>query len=143
MQPQKSIAMELREVSNLLKREMSRNLDHNGKEGTMLHGRVVSYLSDNPDKDIYQRDIEQLLGVQRSTVTKILQSMEKSGFITRESVVEDARLKKLVLTQKAIDVHRLMQARANELDQRLMQNLSNEEVEIFFNLMYKIKSGLQ
>ena len=42
----------------------------------------------------FQKDIEQRFAVGRSTVTNLIQLMEKKGFVKRESVKQDARLKK-------------------------------------------------
>ncbi len=59
---------------------------------------VINYLYENRGRDVFQRDIQEQFAVRRSTVTGILQLMEKNGWITRQSVGEDARLKKIVLT---------------------------------------------
>ena len=50
----------------------------------------------------FQKDIEQRFAVGRSTVTNLIQLMEKKGFVKRESVKQDARLKKVILTEKGI-----------------------------------------
>jgi DNA-binding MarR family transcriptional regulator len=46
-------------------------------EATLMHGWILKYLHDNSDRDIYQRDIEKQFGIGRSTVTTIIQLMEK------------------------------------------------------------------
>lgn len=51
-------------------------------------------------KQIYQRDLEARFHTNRSSITTMLQGMEQSGFITREVVAKDARLKSLVPTEK-------------------------------------------
>ena len=43
--------------------------------------------------------------ITRSTVTNILQLMERKGYIERRSVPQDARLKQLVLTEEGICFH--------------------------------------
>lgn len=42
---------------------------------------------------IFQKDLETEFCIGRSTVTNILNLMEKKGFVRRESVSYDARLK--------------------------------------------------
>ena len=44
-------------------------------------------------------------GVNRSTVTSIVKLMEKKGYIERENVPGDARLKKLILTPLGEEMH--------------------------------------
>ena len=52
------------------------------------------------EEQVFQRDIEREFSITRSTVTNILQLMERKGYIERRSVPQDARLKKLVLTEE-------------------------------------------
>ena len=53
--------------------------------------------------DLRQKDFEQQFNIRRSTASNILALIEKNGLIQRESVPYDARLKKIVLTDKAIE----------------------------------------
>ena len=81
-----------------LDRKLSRNLTMRVKEAgldevTMMHGWIIRYLYHNREKDVYQKDIEKMFSVRRSTVTNLIQLMEKKGYVRRESVAADARLK--------------------------------------------------
>ena len=62
---------------------------------TGMHGWLIHFLYDQTEP-VYQRDIEKRLCIRRSTVTATLNRMEKNGLIVRESVPEDARLKRIV-----------------------------------------------
>ena len=69
--------------------KLSRNLSaHVRKSGvdevTMMHGWIIRYLYENREQDIFQKDIEQRFAVGRSTVTNLIQLMEKKGFVKRE-----------------------------------------------------------
>jgi hypothetical protein len=66
-------------------------------EVTMMHGWILKYLYDNRDREVYQRDIEKQFSIGRSTVTTIIQLMEKRDLICRQSVDHDARLKRVML----------------------------------------------
>ena len=66
--------------------KLSRNLSaHVRKSGvdevTMMHGWIIRYLYENREQDIFQKDIEQRFAVGRSTVTNLIQLMEKKGFV--------------------------------------------------------------
>lgn len=93
--------------------KLSRNLSaHVRKSGvdevTMMHGWIIRYLYENREQDIFQKDIEQRFAVGRSTVTNLIQLMEKKGFVKRESVKQDARLKKVILTKKGLQARNLL-----------------------------------
>lgn len=64
------------------------------------NGYIISYLCENEDKNIFQRDIEREFDLSRSTVSTILKELEKEGLIERKSVIIDARLKKSYLLKK-------------------------------------------
>ena len=64
------------------------------------NGYIISYLCENEDKNIFQRDIERQFDLSRSTVSTILKELEKEGLIERKSVIIDARLKKSYLLKK-------------------------------------------
>ena len=80
-------------VSHQLKRQMC---THEAEDSlTNIQRHVLHYiLFQSLRCDIYQRDVEKEFQIRRSTVTGTLQLLEKKGFIRRESVEWDARLKK-------------------------------------------------
>ena len=73
---------------------------------TGCHSFALRFFAENADRDIFQKDFEEEFSIRRSTATKILQLMEKNGLIERQKVESDARLKKIVLTNKALDIHK-------------------------------------
>jgi DNA-binding MarR family transcriptional regulator len=68
--------------------------------------------------------------------------MEQKGLIERKNVKGDARLKKIVMTDKARELHMLMKNDVIMLESILRSGLSNEEIETFYNLTKKIKNNL-
>ena len=62
---------------------------------------VIVYLARHDNEEIFPQDIEQRFGVTRSTSCRVLGLMEQKGLIAREPVKRDARLKKIVLTDKS------------------------------------------
>ena len=87
-------------VSHQLKR---RNVSPaaNG-ELTNIQRNILGYILMNSiHRDVFQKELEEEFHIRKSTVTGILQLMEKNGFIAREPVPSDARQKKIVPTPKA------------------------------------------
>ena len=112
-------------------------------EITGMQGWIMGYLYDNRGRDIFQRDIQAQFSVSRSTVTGILQTMEKKGLITRESVDWDARLKKLCLTEKALQHHKKVMNGIRRTEEMLAQLLTEEEHKTFLRLCEKLKQGIE
>lgn len=107
-------------------------------EVTLMHGWIIIYLAENAGRDVFQKDIEQKFSIGRSTVTTIIQLMEKKGYVERESVTYDARLKKVSLTVKGKETHDKMECLARLLDQQFIDDISEEEMKVFLAVMNKI-----
>ena len=57
-------------------------------------GMMIGYIMDNQDQNIFQKDIEAKFHLSGATVTNMLKSLEKNGYIVRTPMENDARLKR-------------------------------------------------
>ena len=69
--------------------------------------------------------------------------MEKSGLIQRVPVAEDARLKKIVLTEKAIILNKNISNAINSIENKLSENITLEEINVFYKVLDKIRNNLE
>lgn len=81
-------------------------------------------------RDLYQKDIEEEFQIRKSTVTGILKLMEKHGYIYRESVKKDARLKRIVPTAKAEEMRPKILEHIQKTEARLIEGIAPEDVLI-------------
>lgn len=141
---QRRIGFEIRTLSKLIKRRMTASFGRRRvDEFTLMHGWIIGYVYENRERDIFQKDIEKMCSISRSTATGILQMMEKKGYLKRVPVERDARLKKLVLTDAAIQYHLSVEEDLEQLETCLMQDISQEELSVFFAVMNKMKDNLR
>ena len=110
---------------------------------TIMNGWIIGYLYDHQDQDTYQRDIEAEFSIARSTATGILKLMEKKGYIRRVSVERDARLKKLELTALGVNMEEGTIRNINQMETLLRQGISDEELEVFFRVIRKMRSNIE
>ena len=141
MSEKKTIGMELRELSIFLKRRLSNIKSRHNASG--IHLWAISYFFQNQDRDIFQRDFEKTFVLRRPTATNMLKLMEEKGFITRQNVAQDARLKKIILTDKALQIYHHVEDEITALSEQMADGLSQEEIEAFSATMQKIKKNLQ
>ena len=143
-EPPQVIPAQIRRVSNLIFRKINQFSRANGVEqGTPMHGWIVEYLYAHRDAPVFQRDIERDFSITRSTVTNILQLMERKGYIERQSVPQDARLKMLVLTEKGREFHEKTMLSLHQTDEFVAGLLTEEENAELLRLLNKLKEGLQ
>ncbi len=140
----KTVGMELRSLNNLLKRyvENSQHFQY-AKKITGTNGWIIAYLFENEGNDVFQRDLEERFTITRSTISKVLKLMEQKGLIERLSVEEDARLKKIVLTDKARGIHQAVKNDLMEIETRLMKDFSHEEKEQLLLFIDRMKSNME
>jgi DNA-binding MarR family transcriptional regulator len=68
--------------------------------------------------------------------------MVKKELIEHCPVENDARLKKLVLTPKALEISVLMQADGKQMEDKLSAGFSTEELETFFSFIERMKQNI-
>ena len=91
----------------------------------MLLGEIIC--ANNENRDVYQRDVEQWFHIRRSSVTAILQGMEQDGFITRSAVAKDARLKRLIATEKGRACHKQIEASIARFEDDLQSGIDPQQ----------------
>lgn len=140
----RKLGFEISRTSRLIKRVM----DNSGAKEyidkvTGTHGWALGYFHRNSDRDIFQKDFEKEFDIRRSTASRILSLMEENGLIIRESVPYDARLKKIVLTKKALEIETQVISFFDSLESEYEKDISEEELEIFYRVLDKINSNIE
>ena len=143
MNKDKHLGFEIRTLNNLVKRYFEQQKPEEFDNSTGVHGWAIRYFYENRDKDIFQRDFESRFSIRRSTATNMLQLMEKNGIIRRENVSYDARLKKIVLTDKAIVIHKKATKNIEKIEKTLRKGITEEELVSFYTVVEKIKANME
>ncbi len=144
MKERNNIGLKVRMLSNLIKRDVEKGKSEMGLSLPKgINGWAISYFFDNSDKDIFQKDFEAEFSIRRSTASTILKTMEQNGFINRVSVESDARLKKIVLTEKAVNIHKAVLNNINKREERLKKGLTEQEIDAFLVIADKLIKNME
>ena len=128
-EPPQVIPAQVRRVNNLIFRKINHfHRENNVDNVTPMHDWIMSYL--------YWHKT-------RSTVTYILQLMERKGYIERQSVPQDARLKRLILTEEGGRVHEKTMLSLHQTDEFVAGLLTEEENAELLRLLNKLRKGLE
>lgn len=141
---EKGIGYEIKTINNLIERKIISESKMNNSNSlvTLMQGKIMKYLFVNKDNEIFQKDIEEELKLRRSTISGILKTMEKNGLITRIDNENDARKKQVILTDKSIEKGKEMKEKMVKFEKELRKNISEDEINIFFIVMDKIKNNI-
>ena len=110
---------------------------------TGTHGWIIAFLSCNRDRDIFQKDVEREFDVTRSTASKVIDLMEQKDLVRRERVSRDARLKKLVLTQKAESIAELFEKDRTLLEETLTMGFNEDEKKLLCEFITRMNDNLK
>ncbi len=144
MQHEKNIGFNVRRLSNYIKRDIEKS-SASGKivlpKG--VNGWAIHYFYENRDKQVFQRDFENRFSIRRSTASNILKTMEQNGFIERVSVLNDARLKQIILTEKAIKIHEEIMRDIERREALLRKGFTDAEIDEFLAMIDRLISNLE
>lgn len=135
------IGFEVRELSLLIAR-------YNEKMGNDGHvrgpqGFALGYLVHNRDKEIYQKDLEEKLSIRKPTASNLVDRMIKNGFLTTAPSQKDRRLKRLIVTEKAIQTTIEVEQQIKNIENILKQGIPAEELAQFSATMEKFRQNLK
>lgn len=140
----KFIGMEISKTNNIIKRSFRKsNVKQSLYEATGKNGWIIGYLAEHKDQEIFQRDIENTFSMRRSTVSNMIKLMEKKGYVIRQPVSGDARLKRLVLTEKSLEAHSRMIEEISRNEEQMKKDISEKDLQTFFNVLEKVQHNLE
>lgn len=138
-----NIGFELHSLNNLIRRYFDFSSYKKEIDAvTGNNGWIIGFLADNVNRDIYQKDLEEQFTITRSTASKVLRLMEQKGLVERQSVAHDARLKKLVLTEKAWKLKGLMREDGDRMEQTLLKGFTCDEVTMLYGFIKRMKDNM-
>lgn len=140
----KSIAFEIKSLDNMLNRKIIVDIKKSGIPMILspVQLKILHYLLVHSKDIVFQRDIEKIIDSRRSTTSGILNTMEKNKLIKRVNSVEDARSKQIILTDYSIQISKHMLEQKNQFENKIKNNITEKELEMFFKVIEKIKNNI-
>ena len=133
----------VRMLNHQLKRNQKPEEAVEDDELTPMQRHILNYiLLETLHRDIYQKNLEEELQVRKSTVSGILKLIEKNGFIYRESVKEDARLKRILPTKKAEALRPSILEHIHETEIRMTEGVSEQDLFLCKKVLYQMCQNL-
>lgn len=116
--------------------------DLKGHNLTLAQSRVLIYLM-NRDGRATQKEIEDFLDVSHPTVVGLISRMEKNGFLTFWKDESDRRNKIVQLTDMAIRTGKDMDTVVGEMEQKMLQPLTEEQIGQLTSMLELIYKNLE
>ncbi|MFL0802789.1 MAG: MarR family transcriptional regulator [Agarilytica sp.] len=117
--------------ANTLARKLSARWEESFKKYGLspAHGYLIRLILEEPG--VSQQYIGETLVLDKSTVTRFINKLEKSGWVSREPSEKDQREKIINPTDKAQQIHQDLRSLGDELYSSMKQLLGKDELEVF------------
>jgi DNA-binding MarR family transcriptional regulator len=130
----------IREAANLL---IERELLARGLNGIVpAHGLVFAFLF-NQKESVPIKFLVQQSGRVKSTVTGIVNTLERHGYIFKQECAEDARSTRIGLTEKGWAVKRDFKEISDILEERVYGNMPTDDRQRLVGLLSVIEGNLK
>ena len=109
-----------------------------------MQGAVLGFIYEKAKKGlVYSRDIEKEFDMRRATYAGILRLLEEQKMIMRKPVNEDAGLKSITITDKAIKFQKEIEQNINASEAKLKENLYDKDIEIFMRIISQMSNNIK
>ena len=143
---EKMVGMELVGTANTLRRltfQDGANSSLTADGPTSTQQWFLFLLWENKDREVFQKDLEAVFKIRRSTATEILKAMERKKLIFRVPCAKDKRTKRIFLTEQAKAICQENQRRMESSEQRIIRGLSDNEIKTFLSVLKKIQNNIE
>ena len=143
---EQNIHQEIKKLMNIIARYARSSRSKNGKSSiTRSQALTLEFIYDKTKDggNVYQKDIEKQFSIRRSTATESLKRLETQGWIKRETSTKDARLKDIVLTEKALYFVDKNLNELTDISKIMCKGISKEELLTMKSVLLKMQNNLK
>lgn len=99
---------------------------------TCVQALILHYIIvESKKRDIFPKDLEEFLAIKGSSVTSLIQNLERNGYLRRESLASDGRYKKLVPTKQALAIEDDITERIEKYLHSMFAGISEDDLKVF------------
>ncbi len=95
------------------------------------------------DGEVYQKDLESFLSIRGSSVTSLINNLERDGYIRRESVKFDGRYKHLAPTEKALAIQAEISQRIDRYMDSLFVGIPEADLIVYESVLEKMTQNVR
>ncbi len=144
MELKQSLGNQLRILTNAIRHTVCIHnrgaLNHNI---TMLQMGILRHLLKHQGIPVFQKDIEEQIEIGKSTLSEVINVMEKNDLLKRVPSRKDGRYRELVITEKGREVGRSFAEGAEKFNEQLCTGISDEELRICLDIIERMTENVK
>ena len=104
---------------------------------------ILAFLIENKDEVIYQKDLENEFQISKAAISDVLNTMENNNMIKKVQEENDARKKRILLTDESYENYKNMESEKQEAIDSILIDISKEDLEKFIEVAEKLKENMK
>lgn len=104
---------------------------------------ILAFLIDNKDKVIHQKDLENEFKISKAAISDVINTMENNNMIKKVQEANDARKKRILLTEESYENYKNMESKKQEALNSILKDISEEDIKKFIEVAEKLKENMK
>ncbi len=136
-----SIMLDLKKTNNKIIKMLSNRYKKMKLDITPNQSKIIMFINNN--KEVTSNDIGKWIHSNKSSLSKVLNNLEKNNYIIREEDKNDTRKKIVKLTNKGEKIVTILEEDAKEVSNLLMISIKKDEYDTFKKVLDKVEMNIE
>lgn len=134
---------EIKELDNEVVRHRCILDFENFKISNFTQFQILKHILAHEGEPINQKDLESVVNIRKSTISGILDTMEKNKIIKRVPSKEDGREKLICLSDEATSFQKEIFESLRSIEESLIEGIDEEDMKVFFKVIDQMRNNLK
>jgi len=108
-------------------------LEIEGVRVTTAHAGILFLLKQKDGQSM--TELSQVLSIDNSTITRLIDRLEKSGFVSRNASTSDRRMFRIYITHQGVEESNRAKTVIKRVNEEIKSGFSQEDIEIFKRIL--------
>ena len=133
--------LDFKRINGKIHKALTNSIKEYNIDITPVQGRILMFIDEG--EEVTATDIVlRFKSINKSTLSEILNTMEKNDYIIRSCSSGDSRKKNIELTNKSREIVSLLKKNFDKVAHRVVDDISKEEYESFKSILNKMERNI-
>lgn len=136
-----TVMLDFKRINGKIHKALTNSLKNYSLDITPVQSRIILFIEEK--KEVTATDIlDKFNSINKSTLSEILNNLEKNNYISRNEFKDDSRKKIICLTEKANEVIAVLKKNFDSVAHSVLDSISKEEYEAFKKILDKMERNI-
>ena len=136
-----TVMLDFKRINGKIHKALTNSLKNFSLDITPVQSRIILFIDEK--KEVTATDIlDKFNSINKSTLSEILNNLEKNNYISRKEAKDDSRKKIIYLTDKAREVINVLKKNFDNIAHKVLDDISNDEYDTFKKMLDKMERNI-